>query len=207
MSNSGLVYGRNLLDRPESQQPWPKVGKKTGVDGAKVGGFLLTVFSISNYIILDIYKVSLHDSFTLSGGHSCRGLWGLVLDQISTHQLRNDVQIAALIPRLGPAGGSSAPKWPISIHLKQMLFERLTADSGLTSVCPAYARYIPTLQHSVYLVNATSFLKYENTVLLVLCFRVFVKPKPGTEGNHILSWWRADLDRNVTMRQIYNPIR
>lgn len=56
-------------------------------------GFLLTVYSV-----FDIYKVSLDDSFTLNSGHSCRGLKGLVLDHISTHQLRNCVQIAALIP-------------------------------------------------------------------------------------------------------------
>lgn len=55
---------------------------------------------------------------SLSGEHSCRGLKGLVLDHISTHQLRNSIQIAALIPVLGPAGGSSALKQPITVHLQ-----------------------------------------------------------------------------------------
>lgn len=52
-----------------------------------------------------------------SGGHSCRGLWvgGLVLDHISAHQLRNSVQIAALIPGPGLAGGSSMPQQPIGV--------------------------------------------------------------------------------------------
>lgn len=110
-----------------------------------MGGFLLTVFSISNYIILDIYKVSLDDSFTLSGGHSCRGLGGLVLDQISTHQLRNGVQIAALIPRLGPAGGSSALKQPIRMHLQQM---RSLIDLQLTAASPLCVQHtVSTYRH------------------------------------------------------------
>lgn len=33
----------------------PKAEEETALVGAKVGGFLLTVFSVSNYIILDIY--------------------------------------------------------------------------------------------------------------------------------------------------------
>lgn len=69
-----------------------------------------------------------------SCGHSCKGLRGLVLDHISTHQLRNGVQIAGLIPQLGPAGGSSVLKQPISIPLQQtssLIDLQLTAASPL----------------------------------------------------------------------------
>lgn len=123
----------------------PKAMKETALVGAKVGGFLLTVFSVPNYIILDIYKVSLDDSFTLSGGHSCRGLRGLGVDQISSHQLRNGVQIAALIPKPGPVGGSSALKQPISIHLQQM---RPLIDLQLTVASPLCVQHtLRTYRH------------------------------------------------------------
>lgn len=117
--------------------------------------------TISYLIYIYIYKVSLDESFALGGGHSCRGLGGLVLDHISTHQLRNGVQIAALIPRLGPEGGSSAAGRPIpAVLTANELFDRLTADSGLTSVCPALACRIPTFHRSVYLVDGHFFISW-----------------------------------------------
>lgn len=126
---------------------WPSKSRevRSSSVGANVGGFPLTVSSIFNYIIFDIYKVSLDDSFTLCGGHSCRGLRGLVLDHISTHQLRNGVQIAALIPRLGPAGGSSALRHPISINFQQM---SSLIDLQLTAVSPlCVQRSLSTYRH------------------------------------------------------------
>lgn len=89
--------------------------------------------------------MSLDDSFTLSSGHSCRGLEGLVLYHISTHQLRNSVQIAALIPRLGPAGGSSALKQPITVLLQQM---SSLIDLQLTAASPLCVQHsLSTYRH------------------------------------------------------------
>jgi len=98
-------------------------------------GFLLAVYSIFNYII---YKASLDDSFVLSGEHSCRGLGGLVVDRISTHQLRSCVQIAALIPLLGPAGGHSELKQPIAVLLQQT---SALIDLQMTAVSPLCAQH------------------------------------------------------------------
>lgn len=82
------------------------------------------------------------------GGHSCRGLWvrGLVPCHISAHQLRNGVQIAALIPRLSLAGGSSAPSQPISIAGHRLMESEVTAA--------ACRQQLATLQQTVYLVCA-----------------------------------------------------
>lgn len=103
-----------------------------------------------------------------SGGHSCRGLWvrGLVLDHISAHQLRNGVQIAALIPGLGPAGGPSTPEQPIAVTspTKRSSLIDSGVDSGPTAACAALYRYIPTLQHSVYLVGGPLGLSDMRTV-------------------------------------------
>lgn len=61
--------------------------------------------------------MSLDVSFVLNSGHSCGGLEGLALAHISSHQLRNGVEIAALIPgrvrREDPphSGGQSAASW------------------------------------------------------------------------------------------------
>ncbi|CAB1459150.1 unnamed protein product [Pleuronectes platessa] len=41
------------------------------------------------------------------------------------------------------------------------LFDGLSADSGLTSVCPADTQHMPTLQHSVYLVGGVTLLDAE----------------------------------------------
>lgn len=86
------------------------------------------------WYIRSVYKVSLDDSFTLSSGHSCREVAGLVRDRISTHQLSNRVQIAALIPRLGPAGGPWALGQPMGIVCQQtssLMDLELTAASPL----------------------------------------------------------------------------
>lgn len=99
--------------------------------------------------------MSLDDS-VLSSGHSCRGLGGLVLARISTHQLRNSVEIAALIPswvrREDPphSGGQSSAS-----SMKQG-FDGPAADTGLASVFPVFTRRIPTLQRAVYLVDFIS---------------------------------------------------
>lgn len=100
--------------------------------------------------------MSLDDSFVLNSGHSCRGLGGLVLAHISTHQLRNGVEIAALIPgwvrREDPprSGGQSAAS------RERQGFDGPAADSGLASVFPVFTGHIPTLQHAVYLVDFIS---------------------------------------------------
>lgn len=97
--------------------------------------------------------MSLDVSFVLNSGHSCRGLKGLALAHISTHQLRNGVEIAALIPgwvrREDPphSGGQSAASW------EERGFDGPAADSGLPSVVPVFTRHIPTLQRAVYLVD------------------------------------------------------
>ncbi len=106
---------------------------------------LCSLYILYSTIIFDIYKVSLDDSFTLSCGHSCRGLRGLVLDHISTHQLRNGVQIAVLIPQLGPAGGSSALNQPIGILLQQT---SSLIDSQLTAASPLCVQHsLSTCRH------------------------------------------------------------
>lgn len=100
--------------------------------------------------------MSLDDSFEPNSGHSCRGHGGLVLAHISTHQLRNGVEIAALIPswvrREDPphsGGQSSASK-------AQQGFDGPAADSGLASGLSGFTRHIPTLQRAVYLVDFIS---------------------------------------------------
>lgn len=81
------------------------------------------------------------------GEHSCwgPGLEGLVLYHISAHQLRNGVQIAALIPRLSLAGRSSAASRPISIAGHRLMESEVTAA--------ACGRQLTTLRHTVYLVR------------------------------------------------------
>ena len=130
------------------------IGSKFGDEEQPALRIILTVSSIFNYAVFVIYKVSLDDSFTLSGEHSCRGLGGLVLDHISTHQLRNSVQIATLIPLLSPSGGSPALDRPITTHLQQT---SSLIDSQLTAASPLCAQHslsnMPTLRHAVYLVG------------------------------------------------------
>lgn len=106
-----------------------------------------TCTSIPIYVHINIYVYIRCVCLTPShfcGEHSCWGLWveGLVPYRISAHQLRNGVQIAALIPRLSLAGRSSAPSQPISNAGPS--FDGLGGDSSRVS--------LTTLQHTVYLV-------------------------------------------------------
>lgn len=151
----------------------------------------------SIYHIWYIYKMSLDDSFTLSSEHSCRGLWGLVLDHISTHQLRNGVQIAALIPRLGPAGGSSALKQPISIRLsnKQALWS--TSSWQRPHLCVSSIHSVHTDTSALCIFSGWSLhVLSMRTLNASKSFWVFLKLKLGAETERLMKQVRPQ--RRIT---------
>lgn len=89
------------------------------------------------------------------------------------------------------------------------LFDRLTSDNVLTSVCSAAAEYMPTFQHTVYLVDS-HFISMR-TLNAEKCLSLSeTKTRrwncqsdwtgDASEENRIMSQSRADLDWNAKAR-------
>lgn len=121
--------------------------------------------------------MSLDVSLVLNSGHSCRGLEGLALAHVSTHQLRNGVEIAALIP----GRGSSALRRPIGGFLRNgalMLMPPLCVSNFYRAHTDTSARCIFSGLHYLRM----------RTLNAARCFRLLLKAKlcagikEGAEG-------------------------
>lgn len=160
--------------------------------------------------------MSLDDSFTLNSGHSCRGLRGLALDHISPHQLRNGVQIAALIPGLVRREELCAHAANQRPRPANELFDRLTTDSSLTSVCPAFSVHSDTSALSIFSGRPLHFFSMRAPDA-EKCFWVFSEIKAQrwhlkteetgdtAEGHQILSQSWADLAQMEIWAEFMDP--
>lgn len=106
----------------------------------------------SSYLIY--INMSLDDSFTLSSGHSCRGLEG-ISSRSHFYPSAEELCPNSCFNPSAWSGGTILCAQAANQHRPptNKLFDRLTADSGITSVCPAFTQYIPALRHYVYLVD------------------------------------------------------